>query len=277
MRASLNPLRVDGTALPPQVLLMAKLVALSLVVTGVWGLLAALAFVSLFFNVLVRLGCLLWSAELFESYLLPAVVLLAAAIYRPPIYAGFRMEHPSLRRAYPWVVWAAGVAMTAMAWSEGRVVNVVECLLLSCFLPLADWPRGRPLAIYDGACGFCIWVRKWLERLDWGRAWEWLPLQAPRAQALGIPLEALEARLHLVADDRVWTGFAAFRAMALFQPAAYFAAVLAVLAAVRVGLSNWVMAMLLLLFAPFLTPLGEAVYDWVARNRHRIPPRTCQV
>ena len=69
MSASLNPLRVDRTPLPPQLLLMAKLVALSLVLPGgAWGLLAALAVVSLFFNLLVRLGCLLLSAGLFESF-----------------------------------------------------------------------------------------------------------------------------------------------------------------------------------------------------------------
>jgi predicted DCC family thiol-disulfide oxidoreductase YuxK len=82
--------------------------------------------------------------------------------------------------------------------------------------------------------------------------------------------------LHLVADDRVWTGFAAFRAMVLLNPVAYSVALVVLLAAAHAGLSNWLLATLLVLFAPLLTPVGEAVYDWVARNRHRIPPRTCR-
>jgi predicted DCC family thiol-disulfide oxidoreductase YuxK len=35
---------------------------------------------------------------------------------------------------------------------------------------------------------------------------------------------------------------------------------------------------LLVFFAPFFAPLGEAVYNWVARNRYRIPTKErCQI
>ena len=182
----------------------------------------------------------------------------------------------TLRRQVPWAVWAAAAAMTALAWAAGRTISMVEILLLAAFLPFMDRPRGKALVIYDGECGFCNRVRKWLERLDFARSFQWIPFQAPAAQELGIPREAFEARMHLLAGERVWTGFAAFRVMALFSPAAYVAVLALLLPASWLGFANWVMAALLALFAPFLTPVGEAVYDWVARNRHRIPPRSCK-
>jgi predicted DCC family thiol-disulfide oxidoreductase YuxK len=36
-------------------------------------------------------------------------------------------------------------------------------------------------------------------------------------------------------------------------------------------------AALVLLFSPLIYPVGEAAYEWVARNRYRLPPRTCKV
>ena len=82
----------------------------------------------------------------------------------------------------------------------------------------------------------------------------------------------------LVADGRVYTGFRAFRAMLLYNPAVYLAAAVALAAvglwtaAVRDGLFG----VLIVLLSPLFYPPGEAAYDWVARNRHRLPPRTCK-
>ncbi len=180
------------------------------------------------------------------------------------------------REFYGWLMWAAMALYLAFLWASGGQLNLIDAAVLSPLLLVAEWPRGRALVIYDGECGFCVRAKRFLERLDWGRVFQWLPLQAPWAQELGIPIEALQARLHLIAGDRVWTGFAAFRAMALYNPLSYFVAIVLLLVAAHFGLSNWLMAALLLLFAPFLTPAGEAVYDWVARNRYRIPPRTCK-
>ena len=66
------------------------------------------------------------------------------------------------------------------------------------------------------------------------------------------------------------SGFAAFKRMLLANPVSYFFFAAAVLASgwVSAGFRSLVIAALVALFFPLFSPAGEAVYNWIARNRH---------
>ena len=66
------------------------------------------------------------------------------------------------------------------------------------------------------------------------------------------------------------SGFAAFKRMLLANPVTYFFFAAAVLASgwVSAGLRSLVIAALVAFFFPMFSPVGEAVYNWIARNRH---------
>jgi len=67
-------------------------------------------------------------------------------------------------------------------------------------MPTSLASRPRPLVIYDGDCGLCCACIAWLRRRN-GDALEFLPLQAPAANHLGIPPERLRQSLQLVEPD----------------------------------------------------------------------------
>ena len=72
----------------------------------------------------------------------------------------------------------------------------------------AETSVARPTLIYDGECGFC---RQWVDRVrrwDRRRALALVPFQdQARVAALGLPLPALAAAMHLVLPDgRVFAG-----------------------------------------------------------------------
>ena len=78
-------------------------------------------------------------------------------------------------------------------------------------------------------------------------------------------------RLHVVIDGReIRSGFAAFKRMLLANPATYFFFAVAVLASgwVSAGFRSLVIAALVAFFFPLFSPIGEAAYNWIARNRH---------
>jgi predicted DCC family thiol-disulfide oxidoreductase YuxK len=289
MGGSLNPLRCDGTALPPQLLLMAKLAVLCLLLNGEavrlalmpdvgprgLGMLFLGAAALVLTNRLPRLASVAAGASAAWGFstpsLYPAGLLMLAGLYRP----GMRVTL-ALRGFYGWMVWSSGVLYVLLLWATGRRLGVVDASVLAVYLIFAQWPREPIVALYDAECGFCAWVKRWWERLDGARVVRWVPLQAEAARHLGIEEQALRERLHALAGPRTWSGFAAFRAMVLYDPKTYFAAAL-IVGAAPAWLSNWLLAAALAALSPLAAPVGEAVYDWVARNRRRIPPRTCRV
>ena len=129
--------------------------------------------------------------------------------------------------------------------------------------------------LYDSDCGFCQSVRRWFQRVDLEKAFSWVPFQrAP--QEWGISIEASSAKLHLVLDDEVYSGFDAFKLMVLFNPVSYF--VFATLMAVQPDFfryRRWLGIIALAVFTPKLTPAGDVVYNIIARNRHFFSRRGC--
>jgi predicted DCC family thiol-disulfide oxidoreductase YuxK len=211
-----------------------------------------------------------------ESALPPGVLMRATdwamALISLGLAAGFLV-----RRLFPLAIWVAIALHCAWAVVAGPL-DVLSYAILACYLVFVAWPPEPLVVIYDGECGFCNLTRQWVSRADFDRLYDWWPFQSDIGETYGIPQKALEEKVHVVADGRVHTGFRAFRAMLLYNPAVYLAIAVALAAvglwtaAVRDGLFG----VLVVLLSPLFYPPGEAAYDWVARNRHRLPPRTCK-
>lgn len=204
--------------------------------------------------------------------LLPRITDWAVALASIAIAAGFLV-----RRLYPLAIWVALALHCAWGFIAGPFEGL-SFAILACYLVFVAWPQ-EPLAVfYDGECGFCNRTREWISKVDFDRLYQWLPFQSGAGATYGISEKALEEKVHVVAGDRIYTGFRAFRAMALYNPASYLTAgvLLATLGLWRPSVRDWLFAALVLLFSPLCYPVGEAAYDWVARNRYRLPPRTCK-
>jgi hypothetical protein len=75
-----------------------------------------------------------------------------------------------------------------------------------------------------------------------------------------------------VSGARKYSGFRAFRIMALYNPLTYFVMLVALMLpqAAYFHHRSWVAVFFVLFFSPLFVPVGETVYAWIARNRHRI-------
>ena len=130
---------------------------------------------------------------------------------------------------------------------------------------------GSRVVLFDGFCSFCRFSQQVVDALDWFRAFQWLPFQKPGAERFGISPELLEARMYLVSGSRQWSGFAAWKQILVRLPATW------ILIAASALLSPYLLVAWLLLFLPFTAPIGERVYYWIARHRHRLPGSTCRL
>lgn len=121
--------------------------------------------------------------------------------------------------------------------------------------------------LYDGSCPICVVAMTKLARLDRASRLHFTNIAAPDFDAAryGVPLDALNARMHVVRDDKqLLVGMAAFRA---------------VYGAVGLG---WLVAPTKL---PGVSRVFDALYALFARHRMRIsralgvrcPGETCEV
>lgn len=123
--------------------------------------------------------------------------------------------------------------------------------------------------IYDGDCGICTRSKQAIERLDWFGTMRWVPLQGKTAAGFGIPAEELDRALQLIGGRGRTAGFAAFKRIFARLPVFW------ILAGASVWLTPWALIGWAILFSPVSNPIGNRVYDWVARNRYRFPGSTC--
>ena len=104
---------------------------------------------------------------------------------------------------------------------------------------------------YDGDCGFCDAVKRWLSRIDFFDAIEWTPYQGLERPPQGLSWGDLErvAYLH-TGQGSLSQGFYAFRMLTLrLLPLIPLAPIL---------------------WFPGIHLVGEMVYGWFARNRYRL-------
>ncbi len=108
----------------------------------------------------------------------------------------------------------------------------------------------RPTLIYDGECGFCRDAVGVVARWDRGRRVTLVPFQdQARVAALGIPLPALAAAMHLVLPDgRVFAGADATAQLLRLLPRRRWLA--------------WPFAI------PGVLPVARWVYARIAERRH---------
>ena len=115
--------------------------------------------------------------------------------------------------------------------------------------------------------------------MDFEGLFTWEPFQQA-SNLHGISLDALRQRLYVVTEKKKYSGFAAFKIMALYNPLTYFIMLIALLGpqAIYFHHRSLVAAFFVFIFSPFFAPIGQSVYDVVARNRHAIfPGGTCAV
>jgi predicted DCC family thiol-disulfide oxidoreductase YuxK len=152
--------------------------------------------------------------------------------------------------------------------------------MLASYLVFAPWPKEKLTVLYDGDCGFCETTRRFFERLDFDRIYDWQPFQGGAGDRWGIAREALEKAAHVVANGKVYGGVRAFHAITLYNPLTYF--ILAVLMTLPGDgpstFRNILAGLAIALYFPLFWPAGEVVYQLIARNRHRLPgEKTCKV
>ncbi len=251
------PLRFGSTGLPVRALLAATLVALGLLASG--GL----------FPLPVAFGS--WWA-------LTAVV--AALIAKLVLNRGVRSAAGlDIRtgRAGIWICWGAALAAIARLTISGGRIDPWFWVVVGGALLGADWPRRPLIVFYDGDCAFCLRAMRWFKRVDLEGMLDWRPLQSGAGVEFGLSESVLRERLHLVDGARIRTGFHAFQIMLLCNPLFHLAAA-GMMAGAPAGWPRLTVAGLLAsFFFPLFRPLGEALYDVVARNRGKLvaflPPR----
>jgi len=177
-------------------------------------------------------------------------------------------------------IWLSILFHTGLTVFTGKTFGLFLYVMLASMLAVADWPRGRPLVIYDGDCGLCNATRRLMQWLDRDRFLDWRPLQSGVGEQFGLSRAALTQRAHLVAEGPLWAGFRAARTVLLLLPVTYFALLLAIMGGDRIldDGRRIVVPLMVLLFSPLMNPAGEWVYGWVARNRYWLwPGSQCEV
>ena len=111
--------------------------------------------------------------------------------------------------------------------------------------------NGRRWGIYyDGDCGFCNRVKRWLSGIDFFNAIEWTPYQALQRLPQGLSWDDLERAAYLdTGQGRLYEGFYAFRMLTL-----------KLLPLIPLAPTMWF---------PGMNLVGEAIYIRVARDRYR--------
>lgn len=104
---------------------------------------------------------------------------------------------------------------------------------------------------YDGDCGLCGWLVKWLGRMDFARGVDWVPFQSLQTLPEGLSRDDLNQAAYLdVGAGKLLPGFYAFRRLTL-----------------KIAFL-WPLAPIF--WFPGVPAPGVLVYRWVAQNRYRL-------
>jgi predicted DCC family thiol-disulfide oxidoreductase YuxK len=167
-------------------------------------------------------------------------------------------------------IWIAALFQCGLVLFTGQTFTLFFFASQIALLAFLEWPREPITVIWDGECGFCAQAKRQISRFDLDGLFHWVAQQTGIGERWGLSREALANALYTVSGGRIRSGYDAFRAMAVWLPAFWYVALAAVVVAPRPA----VLALLLFL-TPLSNPVGEAVYRWVARNRHRFGDQTC--
>jgi predicted DCC family thiol-disulfide oxidoreductase YuxK len=214
-----------------------------------------------------------------DSLLPPTILAKAMSWYTIATELGLSVAF-LVRRLFPLGIWASLLLHTGMLWFTGTTFTMFFYGMTASMLIFAAWPNQPMLVIYDGDCGFCEKTRAWMDRFDLEGILRWRPYQSGAGHAFGITDSDANRRVYLINGDKIYSGFGAFKMMVLCNPISYLVtyALLAAPGAAESKFRTILSAILLFLFSPLFTPIGEAAYALVARNRNRLSLQsTCRI
>ena len=197
-----------------------------------------------------------------------------------PLAAGALSAGFLFRRTWRYAIWLGVLAHAGAMLFYGGVTPLFYLAAPASYLVFAPWPKEKLTVLYDGDCGFCETTRRFFERIDFDGIYDWQPFQGGTGDRWGIPSTALERAAHVVVDGKVYAGFRAFHAITLYNPLTYFVLALLLLltGAISPAAQAAVAASAIALYFPLFWPMGEAIYQLIARNRHRLPgEKSCKV
>jgi predicted DCC family thiol-disulfide oxidoreductase YuxK len=178
-------------------------------------------------------------------------------------------------KTYSWAIWLGAAFHTALLFFVNSLFGMFYFAILATYLVFVDWPEAPVEVLYDGDCGFCDRTRQLFETLDLNHVFTWIPFQSTDRWH-GVSEQQLREKVHLFSGDKVYSGFSAFKVLVLFNPLVYFCYIV-ILARQPNSLQydRWLAPVVLAVFTPWLSPIGDAVYGWVARHRYMLGSRAC--
>lgn len=116
-----------------------------------------------------------------------------------------------------------------------------------------------PVLLFDGDCAFCSSSARVLKKMTKGNV-EILPYQLQNLEKFGVTASACEQAVQFVSVDKISSGH------------------IAIADALLASRSLWWLAGVLIKL-PVVTSLAYLIYEWVSKNRHRLPGGTpaCQI
>ncbi|HLJ14320.1 MAG TPA: DCC1-like thiol-disulfide oxidoreductase family protein [Bryobacteraceae bacterium] len=185
-----------------------------------------------------------------------------------------------VRRLFPLGIWLSILLHSGMVFFTGSTFTMFFYAMTASMLVFISWPESPLTVIYDGDCGFCTRTKQWFERFDLDGLFHWRTYASEAGIASGIFAHDAAQRVYLIDGARIYAGFRAFRMLVLYNPISYLLVYALVASEGRDGskLREVTIGLLLLVFSPLFTPIGEAMYRWIARNRYRLSAQpTCRV
>ncbi|WP_264738829.1 thiol-disulfide oxidoreductase DCC family protein [Cytobacillus firmus] len=116
----------------------------------------------------------------------------------------------------------------------------------------------KTIALYDGTCSLCKETKKIFKKLDWLNKVEWISLQEYEKIPNSLPFSRHDLRreLHIITPSGgVKKGYSAVRRLLFLFPASFLIS--------------------LLLYLPLTPILGDPIYKWIAKNRHKFLKKKC--
>jgi len=180
-----------------------------------------------------------------------------------------------IRRSYPILIWVGLTFHTSLLVLTNKTFGMFYFAACAQYLAFVTWPQDRMLVLYDGNCGLCQRIKNWFEHLDLERRFEWVPFQKAELSDPRIPKPLLSEKFYLIAGERQYCGFAAFRMLVLYNPLTYFALMAALRAPDVFHQRRWIALGALLLLSPIMTPVGQHIYRAASRNRYGFGKTVC--
>ena len=115
----------------------------------------------------------------------------------------------------------------------------------------------------------CTRVKEAVESLDWLGTMRWIPNRSAEAAAYGLTRDQLDHSVWVLSGRERRSGFSAVQRVASRLPLTW-----AVMTFV-IARKPWAALLFAFLFSPLASPAGQPAYEWVARNRYRVPGSTC--